>query len=183
MTGRLLGVGLGLLSLAAAPQAAEYPLDDVEGEALVVPAISPVKFAGLEQHLGRFSGEFTLEGTLVYRCEVDCDVPIDPRNLAAFVIPNGSQARTLPYWKTRQSEIRIRFENGEDLADAVIGATERKALLDGTVADVRKRVSLKVDDFRLGIDCDSASYSARFVALAAAPAWVETSEEIDTGCS
>ena len=180
---RLLALALAALSIAAAPPAAEYPLNDVEGEALVVPASSPVKFTGFEEHRGRFSGEFILNGTLIYRCEVDCDVPIDPRSLTAFVIPDRPLASTLPYWKARRSEIRIQFDNGEQLADAVIGAAERKALLAGKVSDIRKRVSLKVDDFRLGLDCDSAFYSARFVAIARPPRIARLSGPIDEGCS
>jgi hypothetical protein len=183
MIARVLGLSLAALSLAAAPQAAEYPLSDVEGEALVVPASSPVAFTGIEEHRGSFSGEFILNGTLIYRCEVDCDLPIDPRNLTAFVIPDRSQAGTLPYWKTRRSEIRIHFDNGEELADAVIRAAERKALLAGKVAEVRKRVSLQVDEFRLGIDCDSASYQARFVALARPARIARAGPPIDEGCS
>lgn len=183
MTGRIFGLALGALALAAAPPAAEYPLSDVEGEALVVPASSPVAFTGFEEHRGRFSGEFVLNGTLVYRCEVDCDVPIDPRSLTAFVIPDSSLAGTLPYWKTRRSEIRIHFDNGDELADAVIRAAERKALIAGKVADVRKRVSLKVDEFRLGIDCDSASYQARFVKLARPARIAGAGPPIDEGCS
>ena len=89
----------------------------------------------------------------------------------------------MPYWKTRRSEIRIQFDNGEQLAEAVVGAAERKALLAGKVSDVRKRVSLKVDDFRLGLDCDSAFYSARFVAIARPPRIARTSRQMDEGCS
>jgi hypothetical protein len=72
-----------------------------------VPASSPVKFTGFEEHLGSFSGEFVLTGTLVYRCSVDCDQPIDPRSLVVFVVPNPALAATLPYWKARRSEIHV----------------------------------------------------------------------------
>ena len=180
---RVLRPLLALLLLAAAsPPAAEYPLSDVEGEALVVPASSPVKFTGLDQHLSRFSGEFVLTGTLIYRCAVDCDLPIDPRSLTVFVIPDRSQASSLPYWKTRRSEIHVYFENDEALAGALISEGERNALLAGKVADIRKRVSLKVDDFRLGIDCDSASYTARFVALARPARIARANRPIAEGC-
>lgn len=182
MIARVAGFALAALSLAAAPPAAEYPLSDVEGEALVVPANSPIKFTGMDVHLSRFSGEFVLNGTLVYRCAVDCDAPIDPRSLTAFVIPDRSQAQSLPYWKTRRSEIHVYFENDEALANTLISEAERKALLAGKVADIRKRVSLKVDEFRLGIDCDSASYTARFVALARPARIARSNRPIEEGC-
>ena len=181
---RCLAVALGALTVAAAsPPAAEFPLADVEGEALVVPAASPVRFTGFEDHMSRFDGQFTLAGTLVYRCAVDCDLPIDPRSLEVFVIPDRSQGQALPFWKTRRSEIHVYFENDEALAQAVISAAERKALPAGKVADIRKRVSLTVDDFQLGIDCDSASYRARFVALAKPPTLVRSRTAIEAGCS
>ena len=184
MIGRRLALALGALAVAAAsPPAAEYPLADVKGEALVVPAASPVKFTGFKEHMSRFSGQFTLAGTLVYRCNVDCDVPVDPRSLVIFVIPDHSQAQALPFWKARRSEIHVYFENDEALAQAVISVAERKALLAGKAADVRKRVSLTVDDFQLGIDCDSASYRARFVALAKPPALARSRKAIEAGCS
>lgn len=175
---------LGAIALAAAsPPAAEYPLADVEGEALVVPAASPVKFTGLDQHMSRYDGQFTLTGTLVYRCNVDCDIPIDPRNFAIFVIPDPALAQSLPHWKTRRGEIHVYFENDEALANALISEAERKPLLAGKVDDIRKRVALTVDQFQLGIDCDNASYRAHFVALAKPPAQVRTRKEIAPGCS
>ena len=181
---RRLALLFALLTLAAAAlPAAEYPLSDVEGEALIVPASSPVLFKGFEEHLGRFRGQFELTGTLVYRCSVDCELPIDPRSLTVFVIPDAKLASDLPYWKARRAEIHIYFENDEALANAVIGKAEREALLSGKLADVRKRVALKVDDFRLGIDCDSASYTARFVSLARPPVQIASRAEIDSGCS
>lgn len=184
MIDRCLALALGALAIAAAsPPAAEYPLADVEGETLVIPAASPVKFTGFEEHVSRYKGQFTLTGTLVYRCDVDCDVPIDPRNFVIFVIPDPAQAQSLPYWKTRRSEIHVYFENDEALAKSVISTAERKSLLSGKTADIRKRVALTVDDFILGIDCDSASYRARFVALAKPPVLVRSRKAIDAGCS
>ena len=179
-----LGVALAGAALAAAtPPSAEYPLADVEGEALVVPATSPVAFTGFEDHLGRFRGQFELKGTLVYRCSVDCDLPIDPRNLTVFVVPNERMAPILPYWKTRRGQIHVYFENDETLANAVITEAERDRLISGKLAEVRKRVALTIDDFRLGLDCDSASYQARFVALAQPAVRIASKEEIDTACS
>lgn len=176
-------VRLGALSIAAAaPPAAEYPLADVEGEALIVPASSPVAFSGFEDHLARFGGRLELAGTLVYRCSVDCDLPIDPRNLSLFLVPDARFAERLPYWKTRRTEIHVYFDNDAALAAAVGSAAERRELLAGKATEVRKRVSLTVDEFRLGIDCDSASYSARFIALSKPAAVADAAQEIDTGC-
>ena len=181
---RALGLALaGMTLAAAAPPPAEYPLVDVGGEALVVPAGSPVAFTGFEDHLGRFKGQFRLSGTLVYRCSVDCDLPIDPRNLTVFVVPDASSAADMPYWKTRRGPIHLYFDNDEALADAVISAAERRDLLSGKSAEVRKRVSLTIEEFRLGIDCDSASYQARFVSLGRPPVEIASLEEIDTACS
>ena len=43
--------------------------------------------------------------------------------------------------------------------------------------------ALKVDEFRLGIDCDSASYQARFVRLARPAQIAGAGPPIDEGCS
>lgn len=180
----MIGLRLAAMLLAVAgPGAAEYPLADVEGEALIVPAASPVKFTRLDGHMGRFAGQFTLTGTLVYGCRVDCDRPLQSPDLQLYVEPDDGQARTLPHWKIRTDRIRIYFDNERKLAATVISAAERRALLTKRRTEVRKRVSLLIDDFRLGIDCDSASYFARFVALAAPPRLAKSREGEESGCS
>jgi hypothetical protein len=44
-------------------------------------------------------------------------------------------------------------------------------------------VTLRIDHFRLGIDCDSASYSARFLALAKPSVIARSNQPIEAGCS
>jgi len=181
---RLVPAVIGLLLLAAAgPESAIYPLADVEGEALVVPAESPVAFARFEEHTGHFSGQFELTGLLVYGCQIECNAPLNPLDLAIFVIPDAPMASMLPHWKIRADEIHLYFDNDTDLARAVTTAAERKALLSGRKTEIRKRVALVVDDFRLGIDCDSSSYTARFVSLKKPAVATNRRQKIEGGCS
>jgi hypothetical protein len=47
---------------------------------------------------------------------------------------------------------------------------------------VRKQVAIVVDDYSAGIECDSASYSARYVALAKPVRLASAKVEGDFGC-
>ena len=179
---RLLPLLLALTAWPVGAQPAEYPLPDVEGEALVVPASSPVKYIGREDSMSRFSGGFVLTGTLYYACFIDCEPTIEPDELQLFIVPDPSLAARLPHWKIRSGPIRIIVENDEDLAKAVITNAERRALLARKRQDVRKRVSLNVDDYRLSIDCDSATHWVRYVSLAKPARIAKGGGKIDGGC-
>ena len=158
-------LSLALMSASPAPQR-EIP-SGLGSEALVIPAGSPVRFARYgERYEGHFRGRFVLTGTFFYGCEIECNPPLQKDQLFVAVIPDRAIEATLPHWKIRNGHMRIFLNGGERLAHQIVTKREEAALLAGKIDDVRRHVSIVVDDFRAGIDCDGAVYSARFIAVA-----------------
>jgi hypothetical protein len=85
-------------------------------------------------------------------------------DVEADIIPDPGSA--LPHWKLRNGDMLIYLVDGERLANQIVSRQERAALLAGKVQDIRKHVSILVNDFEAGIECDSPFYSARFIAIA-----------------
>jgi hypothetical protein len=180
---------IALLSLAAAcPVAAAeptvIPLKDVGEEALIIPAAIPVRFTGFEEQAptALFDGRFVLRGTLVYGCMMECNAPLDPNQLEAFVVPDPEIAAMLPSWKLRGNAKRVYLFDPEKLVGPVVTRDEQAALLSGKAADVRKHVDMVVDEFRAAIECDSPSLTARFVELAAPPRVAQSKVDEISGC-
>ncbi len=165
---RAVTVLLSLMLVSASP--AKEPIEIPSGlgeEALVIPATSPVHFERYgKDYEARFSGRFVVTGTFFYGCEMECDPPLQRDQVFAAIVPDPAVAATLPHWKIRNNDIRIFFINDEQLVNQIVTRPERAALLAGRIPDVRRHVAIIVDDFRAAIDCDSAYYSAHFVAMA-----------------
>jgi hypothetical protein len=177
-------LALALVSAAPATQPTIVPLSGMNDEALVIPAASPVQFTGFakEGTTANFSGGFVLTGTFVYGCLMECTAPLDSNQLEAFVVPDPEFAATLPSWKLRGGVKRIYLWNGDALAGKVVRTEERAALLAGKVADIRRQVAINIEDFAAGIECDSASYTARFIALAKPPEIASAKLDAIQGC-
>jgi len=180
---------IALLSLAAASAATAaeptvIPLKGAGEEALIIPAAMPVRFSGLdnENTTARFDGRFVLRGTFVYGCLMECAAPLDPNQLEAFILPDPDVAATLPTWKIRGEAKRVYLFDAEKLADSVVTAEEREALLAGRIPDVRRHVDILIDQFRAAIECDSPSLTARFVELAAPPRVAQSKVDEISGC-
>jgi hypothetical protein len=172
-------LSLALISATPAGKAREIPWVPGSDEAIVIPAASPVRFKGFNKdHYAVFSGRFVLTGTFVYGCNVDCDPP-NP-DVEADIIPDPGSA--LPHWKLRSGDMLIYLVDGERLANQIVSRQERAALLAGKVKDVRKHVSILVDDFQAGIECDSPFYSARFIAVAKPLKLASAKTEANYGC-
>lgn len=181
---RALIASLSLALMSASPNSKPREIPSGLGEeALVVPDGSPVHFLRYDKdYLGRFSGQFVLTGTFFYGCEIECDPPLQKDQVFAAIVPDPVVASTLPHWKIRNNDMRIYLVNGDRLARKIVSPAERAAILSGKLDDIRRHVAIVVNDFRAGIDCDSASYSAHFVAIAK-PAQVATAKlDGDYGC-
>lgn len=171
------------LLISATPPARVVPLPKGEGEALVIPARSPIRFEGFGKYdVARFTGRFVLTGTFIYGCEIECEPPLKTDEISARIIPDAASAATLPRWKIRNGDMRIYLVRGERLANAIVTRREKAALLAGKVEDVRRQVAIVVDDYRAGIECDSASYTARYISLARPAQLASAKVEGDFGC-
>jgi hypothetical protein len=113
---------------------------------------------------------------------MECNAPLDPNQLEAFVVPDPDVAAMLPSWKLRGSAKRIYLFDPENLVGPVVTSEEQAALLSGRIPDVRKHVDIVVDEFRAAIECDSPSLTARFVELAAPPRVAQSKVDEISGC-
>jgi hypothetical protein len=180
---RIALVPVAALLMSATPQARVIPLANGEGEALVVPANSPVRFSGFGKYdVARFRGRFVLTGTFVYGCEIECEPPLQSDEVFVRIVPDAASAAILPRWMIRNGDMRIYLVGGDRLANAIVTRSEKAALLAGKVGDVRRQVAIVVDDYRAGIECDSASYTARYVSLARPAQLASAKMEGDFGC-
>lgn len=158
-----------LLAFAtAAPSGAGHSQTIAFGDGIVIPANSPVSLGATDEEMAqaRFSGRFVLRGRYTYGCESDCDQPHADR-LYLTIYPDADLAARLPRWRQYADVgIAITILNGDAFSRQALTRPQRAALLDGKLEHVSGRTSVIVDDLRLTIDCDSPSYSARFVAMA-----------------
>jgi hypothetical protein len=176
-------LSLALASAAPPPKATFIPWTPGNYEGLLIPAASPIHFTRWDkEHYAHFSGRFILTGTFVYGCNVECGPPMQSADIEADVIPDPAMAARLPRWKLRNGDLLIYLVDGERLAKQIVTRNERAALLAGKVPDVRKHVAIVVDDFQAGIECDSAFYSARFIAIAKPVQVARGKTEPNYGC-
>ena len=176
-------LSLALVSASPGAKPTEIAWTPGSDEAIVIPAASPVRFKGFDkEHYARFSGRFVLTGTFVYGCNVECGPPMQNADIEADLIPDPAMAAALPHWKLRNGDLLIYLVDGERLAKQIVTRRERTALMAGKLPDIRKHVAITVDDFQAGIECDSAFYSARFIALAKPVQVAQKKVEPNYGC-
>jgi hypothetical protein len=176
-----------LISAAPAKQIIPLPDNDAGGEALIVPADSPVHFRGWNKYgYAQFDGRFVLTGTFMYGCgEGDCEGagPYKESELTLAVVPDAELAARLPNWKIRHNDMMILISRWRPVEHSLATVAERRMLLSGKTAYISGRISIDVDHFETGIECDSANFGARFVAIAK-PAKVAINDFTgDYGCA
>jgi hypothetical protein len=170
------------LLMSAAPPGETIPLGKYD-EAMVIPAGSPVQFQGFGQYYNsaRFSGKFVLEGIFVLDCDY-CEPGYKDNQIRLSIIPDPAMADRLPHWKKHDNDIAIVITNAASFMRAVSTPAQRRLLLAGKLDEVRGRAAIVVDQYEASLDCDSASYSARFVAIAKPPKLAKVKVNGDFGC-
>jgi hypothetical protein len=98
------------------------------------------------------------------------------------MIPDPAIAARLPHWKVHNNDFAIVITNAASFMRSISTPAQRKLLLSGRLDEVRGRAAIVVDDFEAGLDCDSANYSARFVAIAKPPRIAKIHLKGDFGC-
>ena len=167
---------------AAAPQPRYVPLGKYD-EGLVIPANSPVKFRHFGQYhdSALFSGRFVVEGVFILDCDY-CEPGYKDNQLRLSIIPDPAIAARLPHWKVHDNGIAIIITDAGPFIDAISTSAERRSLLSGKVGEIRGRTAIVIDQYELGLECDSANYTARFVAVAKPPKVANVELEGDFGC-
>lgn len=152
------------------------------GPALVNPADSPVEFRGFDEDgVPRFDGRFVLSGYFTYGCEFDCEGQVTEQDLVFRIVPDPDLAKRLPRW-TNTGDMAIEIREAEKLRPRIATSRQVSALLSGKSADVNGHIAIVVDNFAADFGCDySPYYSARFVAVAAAPKPAEA-RPVPGGC-
>ena len=174
-------ISIAATLIAAAPAHKFIPLGKYD-EGLVIPASSPVKFRRFGPYdRARFSGRFIVEGTWVLDCNF-CEPGEKDNQLHLSLVPDPPMAARLPHWKMHDNDIAIDIVRAQRFISSVSSADERRMLLSGKLDEIRGHAALLVDEFEAGLDCDSANYSARFVAVAKAPTRKKLELAGDYGC-
>jgi hypothetical protein len=162
-----------LLLVGAAPAEQVIPFPGVDGEALIIPTDSPVRFAGFikdgKEYIGaRFKGRFVLTGSFTWGCYVDCGEPTvtEAENFALTVVPDPALAARLPHWKLHDNDIAIGVSKARTFTHAITTPAERAELVSGRLPEIKGRIAIVVDHFVTSLDCDSANFGADFVAVA-----------------
>ena len=161
---RLCLVPLCLLTISAAPSAKLIPVGNY-GEAIMIPANSTLRFQRLKHDdRASFSGRVEIEGIWVIDCEW-CGPGQKDNELHLSIIPNPATIARLPRWKYHSNDIRIDLWDADHFIRSVSTANERRQLLAGKLQEIRGHAKLVIDRYEAALECDSASYSARFVAV------------------
>jgi hypothetical protein len=174
-------ISLAVVAVGAAPGPRYVPLGKY-GEAVVIPSGSPVKFHHFDQYdSALFSGKFVLEGVFVLDCDF-CEPGYKDNEIRLSIVPDPAIAGRLPRWKVHREDVSIVITNAAAFLRAVSTPTQRKLLLSGKLDEVRGRAAIVVDQYEAHLDCDSANYSARFVAIAKPPKVAKAKVKGDFGC-
>jgi hypothetical protein len=174
---------LAALLVSAAPAGQVIPHPEVAGEALIVPPESPVRFRGFDKY-GRahFSGRFVLTGYFSYGCRIDCDGPAKDAFFRFDLLPDPALAARLPHWTKYDNDIMINVSRDSPLIRKIATQRQRADIKAQRIADIEGRITIVVDQFETGLDCESANFSARFVALPKAPVLAKAEFNGDYGC-
>lgn len=181
---RLICVPIAAFLICAAPAEQVIPLPDKDagGEALVVPADSPVQFERLDKYgVAHFRGSFILTGTFTYGCAIDCEERPKDRFYRMDFTPDAEIVERLPHWRVRNRVPSIVITNERAFVRRV-SPGKYAEIHRGGMADIRGRASILVDHFEVGIECDSPTLIAHFVSIVQAPKLAANSPDGTPGC-
>jgi hypothetical protein len=174
-------IPLAALLVGAKPSPTYISLGKYD-EGLVIPVDSPVRFKRFGQYdRATFNGRFVLEGLFIVDCSY-CEPGYKDNRLHLGIVPDPAIAARLPRWKRHDNDIAIDITDADRFIRSITTATERQRLMSGEIDEIRGRAALVVDHYEAGLDCDSANYSARFVAIAKPTARVHLATNGDYGC-
>lgn len=135
---------------------AEY----ADGEALVVPASSPLRLKTFKRDgevTAQFEGRFTLTGR--YEAQGYGE------DVFVSFWPDRASARRLPAWRERGPVDVLYLDQGWAFVQAVATPLELEKLRSDEAFRLRGRASIVAEDYWTGIECDASHFGARFVSL------------------
>ena len=153
-------LGAAAAGHAAKPQVYLLYADYADGEALVVPASSPVRLTSFTREgevTAKFSGRFTLTGR--YEAQGYGE------DVFVSFWPDRASAQQLPAWRERGPVDVLYLDQGWAFVQAVATPLELEKLRADENFKLRGRASIVADDYWTGIECDASHFGARFVSL------------------
>lgn len=150
--------------------------DSEDGEALLIPAATPLQFVGIgkEDRKATFSGRFTLTGTY--------EVSGHGEDAYVRLWPDKKSRDALPSWRERGGPEEIYLENGWDFAVAVARKPDLARLETDDKHQLRGRISIIADKYETYIECDAAHFTARFVSVVRPNVTIAAVAREDVGC-
>jgi hypothetical protein len=151
-----------------------------KADSVIVPDGSGLKFAKFDaDHQAIFTGKLTLSGTFFYGDSEYNDGPTV--DLTLYFQPDAASVALLPSLKSRGPAQALFVTNGAPFAKAVLSKQQLAALQKKGAPYATGSARIVVDTVGAGVMCDTASYTARFVALAK-PAAAHTAPSPGFGC-
>ena len=180
----LIAAALSCLGSSALAQSAKprviymHPADATpESEALLIPAASTMHMvsAARDGISGAvFRGGFTVSGNYLIEGQGE--------ETSVIFWPDKKSRAVLPYWRHRGGPEELYITNGWAFAQAVVPRDRLQKLQAQTLTAVRGRVTMRADDYETSIECDTASFSARFVSIVKPPMTLAAKFESSESC-
>jgi hypothetical protein len=157
-----------LFILSGASAAIGETLISPGGNAMVIPAGAPVRFASFGRgDVAKFKGRFELKGAYRYGYVEDGAGKHGRRDrLAVSFVPDLPLAGELPYWQGFSPPAALSFSNARTFISRVIPPDALARLKQKKARSIGGRAAIQVDDYKAGFECGDAHYSVRFVSTA-----------------
>ena len=146
------------------PKPAAAPLSPTEAalkDGIVLPAASPLRLASVAGDplpTATFAGRVEISGA--YEIELYDD------EVSATLWPDQPSLELLPHWDGRGDAEQLYISNSTEFAKAVLSEEELAKLKSGRLPLIRGQASIVADGYEASlVECDSTSYSARFVSV------------------
>ena len=98
------------------------------------------------------------------------------------IVPDATLAARLPHYPGHKQDIMVVVTSNSKLVRAMTSSRQRASLRSDLRSAVTGRIEILVDQLEISLDCDSANYSASFVALAHTPEFAQVDLDGDYGC-
>jgi hypothetical protein len=178
---RIAAIAFAALIVSAAAKPTYIPLGKY-GEGVVNPANSGLKFRRFDSYdSAHFDGQVLLEGVFIIDC-ADCEPGIKGTRLHLSIVPDLWIAARLPRWKKHDNDIAVDISGADSLLRTIVSPAKRSLLLSGKLDEIRGRTAIIVDRYTASLDCDSADYSAHFLAVAKRAKYAGIKTDGNYGC-
>ena len=122
----------------------------------------------------KFHGRFTISGA--YKVERYGD------ETTAAIKPDKTSLKLLPYWREHGGPDEINISNAEAFAQAVLSPAELQMLKAKKGRAPHGNITIVADDYSTSIECDVASFEARFISVVKPAVRIAANPTSEEGC-